>query len=405
MNIHHSLPSALIGTAALVSFHAQVAVALSTAEVTQVAKQVTVQIKSVNSGSGSGVIIKQSGQTYTVLTAAHVVTRADQYSVHTLDGQKYDVNAGTIRSFTDADLAVVQFTSSRRYEIAKIGDSTSVPLQSPAYVSGFPATSLAGTETTYRLSPGVIAAQALRPRADGYNLAYFNDTFGGMSGGPVLNSAGEVIGIHGRSESEFREFKGIDLKTGVKLGLNLAIPINLFLDLSAKQLPELGLVSKTKSKPSQAQTADDFLLQGVEKHTGGNRQGAISDYNAAIKLNPTLAAAYIVRGYAKYQEKDFTGSVADYNQGISGNLNFSDAFNGRGNAKAAIGDIKGAIADYDQAIQVNLKNSVAYSNRADARLKLNDSKGAIEDCEQAIALTPNNVAAHSACAAAYAARQ
>jgi hypothetical protein len=90
-----------------------------------------------------------------------------------------------------------------------------------------------------------------------------------------------VIGIHGRSESEFHKpgQKGIDPRTGVKLGLNLAISINLFLDLAVKELPDLGLTNKSepntsrlkiaKSKLSQALTADVFF-QGVEKHTLGN---------------------------------------------------------------------------------------------------------------------------------------
>jgi tetratricopeptide (TPR) repeat protein/V8-like Glu-specific endopeptidase len=413
MNIQYGLSSAIVGTVAVVCFQAQVAVALSADEVAQVARQVTVQIKSVSNGPGSGFIIKQSGQTYTVLTAAHVVAIPSRYTVHTSDGQKYDVNAGTIKLFEDADLAVVQFTSSQRYQIAKLGNSAAVPLLSPAYVSGFPATSLTGTETTYRVSPGIIAAQASRPRADGYALAYFNDTFGGMSGGPVLNSAGEVIGIHGRSESEFRKpgQKGIDPRTGVKLGLNLAIPINLFLDLAAKELPNLGFKNKSKpntarlqtakSKLSQALTADDFFLQGVEKHALGNRQKAIADYTQAIKLNPKFAAAYVTRGYARYQANDFAGSITDFDQGISANINFEEAYNGRGNSKAALEDAKGAFADYDHVVRVNSKNSVAYANRANARIALGDPQGAITDCEYSIRLNPNNATAYSNCGDAY----
>ncbi|MFM5961315.1 MAG: tetratricopeptide repeat protein, partial [Dolichospermum sp.] len=35
-----------------------------------------------------------------------------------------------------------------------------------------------------------------------YELVYSSITFGGMSGGPVLDSQGRVIGIHGRTEGE-----------------------------------------------------------------------------------------------------------------------------------------------------------------------------------------------------------
>jgi serine protease Do len=49
-----------------------------------------------------------------------------------------------------------------------------------------------------------------------------------MSGGPVLDSKGLVVGIHGRAAGN---------KVTGKVGINLGIPVNLFLRL----LPETGL--------------------------------------------------------------------------------------------------------------------------------------------------------------------
>ena len=82
MRFSYQLPAALIGVAAsIVLVQPQVAVALSPDEVGRIAKSITVRIESKN--PGSGVIIKQQGNTYTVLTAAHVVERAGQYTIVT----------------------------------------------------------------------------------------------------------------------------------------------------------------------------------------------------------------------------------------------------------------------------------------------------------------------------------
>ena len=43
---------------------------------------------------------------------------------------------------------------------------------------------------------------------------------------------------------------------------------------------------------------------------------AIADYNDAIRLDPTLAAAYNNRGEAWRSKKDYDKAVADYNEAI-----------------------------------------------------------------------------------------
>lgn len=80
--------------------------------------------------------------------------------------------------------------------------------------------------------------------SDGYGLVYTNVTRAGMSGWPVLDTSGRVIGIHGRAESE-----SIDpaLKESgssqalFRVGYNLGIPINTFLQQAPQSGIEFGL--------------------------------------------------------------------------------------------------------------------------------------------------------------------
>lgn len=55
-----------------------------------------------------------------------------------------------------------------------------------------------------------------------------------MSGGPVLSSFGRLVGIHGRGDQ-------LESGSGDKTGLNLGIPINVFLQQAELSGLELSL--------------------------------------------------------------------------------------------------------------------------------------------------------------------
>jgi tetratricopeptide (TPR) repeat protein len=389
MNYKYTFPAALIGVS-IALVQPQVAFALSSGEVAKMAKQITVLIDSKS--PGSGVIVKRSGNTYTVLTAGHVVAGKNKAEIVTPDGKRYQLNYSTVKPLPGVDLATFQFTSSNNYPVAKIGNSDQSPEGTIAYVAGFPKAKAASISSSiYNFTDGKITANASRPLKDGYALVYSNITLPGMSGGPVFNEQGELIGVHGKgdvSEAEIATSKINPEVAYIKSGFNLGIPINTFLRLSAKSGVDVG-VTPPPEKVVTAPKADDFFIQGVDKQNKGDNQGAIIAYNEAIRLNPNLAEAYNNRGIVRDELGDKPGAIDDYNLAIKFNPNLAQAYNNRGVVRKELGDKPGAIDDYNLAIKFNPNLAEAYNNRGVVRKELGDKPGAIDDYNLAIKFNPN----------------
>ena len=198
--------------------------ALSEEGVAQVAKAITVRIEGAS--QGSGVLVKREGNLYKVLTAWHVVRgqqAGEELDVYTPDGQRHSVEQGSIQRVGEVDMALLSFVSSGSYELASVGDVKTVSSGSNIYVSGFPLPTSAVPSRIFRFKKGSLEANAQVFIPNGYQLLYSNPTLPGMSGGAVLNSQAELIGIHGQGEtdSQMSELQGIAVKTGT----NQAVPI------------------------------------------------------------------------------------------------------------------------------------------------------------------------------------
>jgi len=343
---------------------------LSSEKVGEIATQITVMIDGCT--SGSGVIFKKEANTYSVLTAHHVVKdkidKTGTCLIFTSDGERYPVSNQVTVPIEGVDLAVVTFESNKIYKLAEWGDSEKATVGKVVYVAGVPAPSEAIPTRTAIRPKGEIIGRVPQP-FEGYNLIYDNKTSGGMSGGPVLNEEGRVIGIHGKGDKQ----EGID--TGRKLG----IPIQFFLK------PETA-----KGNQSNPTDANGYFSQGIAFEQQGDYHGALANYDQAIKLNPNFANAYIGRGNAYYNLGEKQKAIDDYNQAIKLNPNYAKAYFARGIAYSKLGEKQKVIDDYNQAIKLDPNYVDAYNNRGIAYSKLGEKQKAIDDYNQAIKLDPND---------------
>jgi S1-C subfamily serine protease len=179
---------------------------LSVEQLQQVAKTITVKI-SAKELLGSGTLLRQQGQIYTVITNAHVLRAAKPpYQIQTPDGRVFQASVLQVAEFPKEDLVVLQFRSPDVvYQVAKIKDASSLQVEDEVFVGGF-----ISNLTNQKLSPqaakifnnqflftsGKVTLLLDKALEQGYQIGYTNDVRKGMSGAPLLNVYGEVVGIN-----------------------------------------------------------------------------------------------------------------------------------------------------------------------------------------------------------------
>lgn len=159
------------------------------------------------SGIGSGVIVDASG---IVLTNNHVVEGADEVTVELTDGREF--KAVDIKTDPDSDIAVLRLADADNLPTAALGNSDELEIGDWVIAIGNPFE----LETT--VSAGIISAKGRE--LGRIRRAKFLQTDAainpGNSGGPLVNLAGEVIGIN----------TAIASNSGAYQGIGFAIPIN-----------------------------------------------------------------------------------------------------------------------------------------------------------------------------------
>ncbi|MBD2770564.1 serine protease [Iningainema tapete] len=162
----------------------------------KLAQSITVKIISGNKG-GSGILIQKEGQIYTVLTSHHVIESGKPNVIETPDGKNYPAELVKEVKYDNKDVVLLQFRATTNYAVASLGNSSTLKEGDEVFASGFPFEDNSSVSREFVTKAGRISLLLERSLKGGYKIGYTIEVEKGMSGGPVLNREGKVIGING----------------------------------------------------------------------------------------------------------------------------------------------------------------------------------------------------------------
>lgn len=246
---------------------------------------------------GSGFLLNAEGY---IATSNHVIDKADKIVVRLLD-DKTEYPAKVVGKDPKTDIALLQIESKKKLPYLRIGDSDKAEVGDWVLAIGNQ------FQLGQTVTAGIISAKSrkLNTRGAGpYDQFIQTDASinPGSSGGPLINTSGNVIGINTAIFSPGRaQFGG----TGFNIGIGFAIPMSLAKSVLA-QLHSQGKVTRgvlgvliqpvtpEVKEALKLETPDGALVSDIVKESPASRAGfkrkdVIVSYNGiAVKDHDDL---------------------------------------------------------------------------------------------------------------------
>ena len=402
------------------------------------AKQISVRIDSSSGANGSGVIIAKEGNTYTVLTADHVLCEQDEarkcinysYEIVAPDGKKY-LNIETVKRQEGVDLAVVRFDSNEQYQVAQLANYP-IAENDEVFVAGYPKlNNNSPARWLFSLGYGFNREQGLLNIADvslstdssgvassqgslsgGYEMVYTSITYGGMSGGAVLDRKGRLIGIHGLAEGQTALNGQNSSGKQVQLGYSLGVPINTFIELAERLEIDIPLsiqndrpteLSSEEIKafnidilgaeiPQANASAETWLNRGNRLLRLTRHSEAGQAFDRAIALNPEfIHLAYFGKALALFYQQKYEPALTSSELALENQPDFTPAFRVTSSTLQKLNRYDDALAAIEKEIALQENNANAYNTKGIILWRLKQFSEAEIAYQKAIEINPRSV--------------
>lgn len=218
-------------------------------------------------GSGSGVIISEDGY---IVTNNHVIANASQLLV-TLNNNK-TFSAELVGTDSKTDIALIKIDSDDKFPYVPFGDSNAIKIGEWVLAVGNP------FNLTSTVTAGIVSAKARDLNEFDGNPQSFIQTDAavnrGNSGGALVNTRGELIGINTAITSE----------TGSYVGYSFAVPSNNarkviedIMEFGDVQQGILGIrgsnLNSRSAKQYGVKETQGVYVAGIERGSGADKGG------------------------------------------------------------------------------------------------------------------------------------
>lgn len=307
---------------------------------------------------GSGVVIKDKG---IIVTNFHIFAGNEKLEVKHNDSLvKFSEIIGVD---IEKDILILKLDDDR-FPSIPVGKVEDVKIGQKVYAIGSPM----GLENT--LSDGLVSGLRSLGKIKRDYIQITASLSPGSSGGAVLNSKGELIGISTMGYSEGQN-------------LNFAIGIDDIFGVTLGQYSD-----KVKLD------ALNYFFKGQNLQEEGKYTEAVEYYTKYIKIFPNDAKAYNYRGLAYQDKKDYDKAISDYTQSIKIDPKYVPAYANRGECYFKMENNEKALKDFTQLLKLDPGNMSVYYARGLVHSREEDWEEAISDYTKVIKDDPYYVQAY-----------
>ena len=303
-----------------------------------------------------------------IITNRHVIERSSRVEIHLLDGKKFTVR-GVLAVDGEGDLALLQVDVPRGLAVP-LPIVRAVPQEGESIVVIGNPFGLEGS-----VSNGIVSA--VREIAGYGKIIQITASISpGSSGSPVVNMAGQVIGV-------------ATLQAAEGQNLNFAVPAERIAQLKITELQTFSTLNSEAAKNKRT-SAERLYSQGLAQMSRDDYVRAVPYFERAVEADPNYAEAWYQAGFCYGVLGRHAEALKASRAAARLRPEWAATYINIGASSYALGQYKDAVEAYRQAVRLDEDNADTQYSLGLTFGKMNRGDEEILAYRRAIAIKPDH---------------